>query len=229
MEPEKLQEMVSQNRELEEKLTKRNQQYVFDLKKTLNAANISEEDKMLAFHEILPALVEGQKKGLTARQLFGTVSERAEAIINKPAPKKETTPFMMWVDNTLLMLGMFTIVFSLPSLFSRGTNLYSGILTLLVSAMLGGLFFNLMYKYFYQYERPGADKSKKPSNLKRGLIVTGAAIVWILLMMLAVVLPPSINPVFDPIIVLVIGAASLGIRYFLKKKYGIQGSLSFRQ
>ncbi len=84
MEPEQLREIVKENNSLETKLTKRNQQYIFDLKKSLEAANLSEEEKVKALHDIL-TLVAEQKGGKTARQLFGTVSERTEAIINKPA------------------------------------------------------------------------------------------------------------------------------------------------
>ena len=37
---------------------------------------------------MLPILVQEQKGGKTARQLFGTVSERTEAIITKPVEQK---------------------------------------------------------------------------------------------------------------------------------------------
>ena len=50
-------------RELEKQLTKRNQQYIFDLKKSLAAANLSEELQAIALSGILPELVEGQKTG----------------------------------------------------------------------------------------------------------------------------------------------------------------------
>ena len=48
MESEQLREIVKENNQLEEKLTKRNQQYIFDLKKSLEAANLSEEEKVKA-------------------------------------------------------------------------------------------------------------------------------------------------------------------------------------
>ena len=89
MEAEALRAIVAENRQLEQNLTKRNEQYIFDLKKSLKAANLSEEELALALHGILPELVAGQKTGKTARQLFGTVSERTEAILNKPAEVKE--------------------------------------------------------------------------------------------------------------------------------------------
>ena len=46
MEPEQLRAIVKENNSLETKLTKRNQQYIFDLKKSLEAANLSEEEKV---------------------------------------------------------------------------------------------------------------------------------------------------------------------------------------
>ncbi len=61
MESEQLREIVKENNQLEEKLTKRNQQYIFDLKKSLEAANLSEEEKVKALHDILPTLVSEQK------------------------------------------------------------------------------------------------------------------------------------------------------------------------
>ena len=84
MEPETLRSYVSENRELEKQLTKRNQQYIFDLKKSLEAANLSEEEKTVALHEMLPILVQEQKGGKTARQLFGTVSELSLIHISEP-------------------------------------------------------------------------------------------------------------------------------------------------
>ena len=63
MESEQLREIVKDNNQLEEKLTKRNQQYIFDLKKSLEEANLSEEEKVKELHDILPTLVSEQKGG----------------------------------------------------------------------------------------------------------------------------------------------------------------------
>ncbi len=103
MDPEIVRNYVAENRALEQELTKKNQQYIFDLKKSLAAANLSEEEKAVALHDMLPLLVQEQKAGRTARQLFGTVSERTEAILNKPEEVKETKPVFMWLDNALLI------------------------------------------------------------------------------------------------------------------------------
>ena len=58
MEPEKLQTLQAENVQLEEKLTKRNEQYIFDLKKALKAANLTDEQTIVALNEMLPTLVE---------------------------------------------------------------------------------------------------------------------------------------------------------------------------
>lgn len=227
MEPETLREYVSENRELEKQLTKRNQQYIFDLKKSLDAANLSEEEKAVALHEILPVLVQEQKGGRTARQLFGTVSERTEAILTKPeAATGESKPVLMWLDNTLLVLGIFALMTGVMGLFVQESTQVYGLITLLLMSMIGGWVFYLMYKYIYKYEQPGADKSQRPKIWKVMLILTGSFLVWISVIALSSLLPPVINIILDPVILVALGAASLGGRYYLKKRYNIVGSLS---
>lgn len=140
MEAEALRAIVAENRQLEQNLTKRNEQYIFDLKKSLKAANLSEEELALALHGILPELVAGQKTGKTARQLFGTVSERTESILNKPAEVKEPAGWMIWLDNTLLLLGLLTIMLAAMSLFSKGTAQPLGLTTYILGAMAGVMF-----------------------------------------------------------------------------------------
>lgn len=71
MDAEALRAMVAQNRELEPQLTKRNQQYIFDLKKSLEAANLSEAEMATALNEILPVLVKEQKAGKPRANYLG--------------------------------------------------------------------------------------------------------------------------------------------------------------
>lgn len=54
-----------------------NEQYVFQLERALKAAGFegAQIEKELAL--MLPQIIEHQKSGVTARQLFGTVTERA--------------------------------------------------------------------------------------------------------------------------------------------------------
>lgn len=232
MEPEKMREIVSENRSLEEQLTKRNQQYIFDLKKSLAAANLSEEEQALALHDILPTLVTEQKTGKTARQLFGTVSERTESIINKPeAPvEADKRPVLMWLDNFMLLFGIFAIMTSLLQLFAQNSSSTQavgyGLIGLLAASAVGGWVFYLMYKYIYQYEQPGADRSKKPKMWKTAVVLVLATLFWMAAFSLASILPATINLQLDPIIMVVLGLLVLVGRHFLKKKFNIVGSLS---
>lgn len=227
MEPETLRAYVSENRELEQQLTKRNQQYIFDLKKSLEAANLSEEEKTIALHDMLPILIKEQKGGKTARQLFGTVSERTQSIISKPAEeKKDSSPFLMWLDNSLLILGLFSVMLGVMGFFTKNQAQPYGLLTTLLMAMLAGWVFYLMYKYIYRYERPGADKSKRPKMWKIILILVAAFFLWIGVITASTLIPAPFNPQVDPVIQVIIGAAALGLKYYLKKKYNIISSLA---
>ncbi|MFV0558886.1 MAG: DUF1129 domain-containing protein [Enterococcus sp.] len=226
MEPETLRNYVAENRELEEKLTKRNQQYIYDLKKSLDAANLSEEEKTTVLHDMLPILVTEQKGGKTARQLFGTVSERTEAILTKPAEVKASQPVLMWLDNSLLLLGLLAIMVGFMGLIAQGQAQMYGLTTLILGSAYGGWVFYLMYKLIYQYEQPGADQSQRPKIWKSLLLLVPAFFGWILVLGVTSAFPANINPVFNPLVVVLIGAAAIALRMYLKKKYNIIGSLS---
>lgn len=228
MEELELRETVAKNRELETQLTKRNEQYIFDLKKSLNAANLSEELQAVALSSILPELVEGQKTGKTARQLFGTVGERTELILAAPAPSKEGTMYEMWLDNSLLIFVFLTVLMAgvMPLLTKNAAaSQQQGIISILVGAITGGYAFYLIHKFVYRYDRPGVDQTGRPGGFKSMLIMIGVMLVWMFLFMLSAFIPPIINPVLDPTINVALGAAAFGLRYFLKKKYNIRGSI----
>lgn len=231
MEPETLRSYVSENRELEKQLTKRNQQYIFDLKKSLEAANLSEEQLAITLHEMLPVLVQEQKGGKTARQLFGTVSERTESILSEPEiTDEDTTPVLMWLDNVLFIFALFGAAMGLMQLISGGdpkTGQEFGLLTLVISSLIGGYAFYLMYKFFYQYQRPGADKSQQPKLWRSLLIMVPIFLIWVLaLSFVQALAPKTINPTLNPLVMIVMGAAAFAIRWYLKKKFNIVGSLS---
>ncbi|GAA2912499.1 DUF1129 domain-containing protein [Enterococcus pseudoavium] len=229
MEPEKLRALNAENSELEAKLTKRNEQYIFDLKKALKAANLTEEQTIVALNEMLPTMVEEQKTGKTARQLFGTVSERLDTIVNKPAEqKKSTTASLMWLDNFLMIFGMLGLLTGIMGLFvSRGTQTVTyGLTALIVASAVGGLIFYMMYLFVYQYEQPGADKSKKPKTWKTVLMLGSVTLVWFLVFNGTALLPPSLNPILDPMVMVVLAAIALAVRYYLKKRFGIISSLA---
>ena len=102
---EELQQKVAQNRELMTQLTKKNDQFVFDINKILADSNLPEEKKVVEMNTILNALVEGQKTGATAKQLYGTPTEAADLIIKGVSEainsKHVTYDFARMMDNAV--------------------------------------------------------------------------------------------------------------------------------
>ena len=229
MEAEKLQAMQNENAQLRSQLTKKNEQYIFDLNKALEAANLTETEKVVALHEMLPTLVEEQKVGKTARQLYGTVSERTDAIVNKPVEQKRTTTAsLMWLDNFLLIFGMLGLISGVMAMFiPKGTQAASyGLTALLVASALGGLIFYMMYLFIYRFEYPGADRSQKPKTWKSMVMIACVTLVWLLVFNGAALLPRTLNPIIDPFVLAILSLAALGGRYYLKKRFNIVSSLA---
>lgn len=227
MEQEVLQMMQQENQQLEQQLTKKNQQYIFDLKKRLESSQLSSEAITERLYELLPQIIEAQKKGVPARQLLGTVSELAEHIIYKPKPPKQNKVWEMWLDNSLLILALLAAFSGIVPLFTKQTVIY-GLASLFIAAMSGGYVFYLLYKYINQYDRPGADTSKKPSLSKALGIMITIFIGWFIIMSAATLIPPAFNPKLAPGVYLFIAAAALILRTILSKKYGIRGTLLMR-
>ena len=227
---EELQQKVAQNRELMTQLTKKNDQFIFDMNKSLGTSDISEEKKVVLMNEILTNLVEGQKTGATAKQLYGTPTEAVESIINAPEPAPEMTFGKIMLDNFLMLFTFLTVLTSLFSLFSKtGQGTSQGILSLILGGISGAFSFYLIYKYVYIYDEPGADQSKRPGVLKTGLIMAVSFLPWFLVFGISAFLPPVINPSLDPVVTLALGAITFGLRHWLKKKYNFQGTMFLRR
>ncbi len=226
---EELQQKVAQNRELMTQLTKKNDQFVFDINKILADSNLPEEKKVVEMNTILNALVEGQKTGATAKQLYGTPTEAADLIINAPEPLPEMTFGKIMLDNFLMLFTFLAVLTSLFSLFSKTGDSAQGIVSILLGAISGAFSFYLIYRYIYIYDEPGVDQTKRPGVLKTGGIMALSFVPWFLVFGLSVFIPVAINPVLDPVITLVMGVLTFGLRYWLKKQYNIQGTMFTRR
>ncbi|MBP2966685.1 DUF1129 family protein, partial [Acinetobacter baumannii] len=122
------------------------------------------------------------------------------------------------------------VITSLLALFSKNeTGSTQGIVSLVLGGISGGFSFYLIYKYIYIYDQPDVDQSKRPGPFKTGGIMAISFLPWFLVMGISAFLPPVINPVLDPIITLALGGAAFGLRYWLKQKYQLQGTLFMRR
>ncbi|MCH4177528.1 MAG: DUF1129 domain-containing protein [Streptococcaceae bacterium] len=212
---------------LSSELTNKNSAYIFDLKKRLRELGKSEIEIQTILEEIMPEIVANQKNGLTARKIFGTVTEytlQFENTVGQSEKKVEnTTPWLMWLDNSLLLLGVLALMNGILGLVSKaGENASYGVLTLFVMAAAGGLVFYLMYHYFYRTEAVNKDRKGWIKGI--GIMVL-AILVWVLLFSITALLPAAINPNLTSIPAIIIGAGALALKWYLKRKYNIANAM----
>ncbi|MDR1567440.1 MAG: DUF1129 domain-containing protein [Streptococcaceae bacterium] len=212
--------------ELLSKLTKKNDDYIFDLKRKLQSSGKTELEITEILREILPVIVENQKKGISARKIFGTVSEYAassSSTTSQVRGAENTTMWLMWLDSSLLLLGLLTIMNGAMMMFSKNAQKANyGLLSIVVMAASGGFVFYLMYQYFYRVEMT---KKTRKEWIKAIVILIFAMFVWMLLFGLVSLLPKAINPNLNAVLALAIGAISLAVRWYLKKKYNIASAM----
>lgn len=212
-----------ENKELFQQLTKRNEQYMMGLDKALIAANISEEKRVTIYNEMLKNLIKGQKSGQTARQLYGTVTERTNVLLASPKGN-ETGSSADWkivLDGGLLMGAMFALITGLSNFIGRGQGSEMGIITMILNFIIGGFVILLISK-----NMPEKNKGKKGSIWRYILISTTGMLGWMLVMTGSMaLLPSSINILMSPGVNIAIGVTAFAAKFYFKRTLNIQGGL----
>lgn len=113
--------------ELQE-LTKKNQEFIHTATNKLIQDGKSDEDIKLILEEAIPAILENQKKGVTARNLLGTPTAWAASFSQDPSQRaaetdKNTNPWLMWLDTSLLFIGIVALLNGIMTFFN--TKRYS--------------------------------------------------------------------------------------------------------
>ena len=207
-----------------EQLTAKNSEYVHNVTKQLMLLGKSDEEIKAILAEILPKIIEGQKEGILARKLLGAPMEFAtqykpeEDKVKRQETAKNESPFLMWLDSALLFFGVISVVMGLVGLFQPQASVY-GLLTTLASSALAGLVMYWMYKYFYSAQRP----QKKGKGFA---MLAVAMLAWAGVSVLVALLPKSINIVLAPYITIILGAAVMGIRFLIQRKFNVQSSMA---
>ena len=207
-----------------EQLTAKNSEYVHNVTKQLMLLGKSDEEIKTILAEILPKIIEGQKEGILARKLLGAPMEFAtqykpeEDKVKRQETAKNESPFLMWLDSALLFFGVISVVMGLMGLFQPQASVY-GLLTTLASSALAGLVMYWMYKYFYSAQRP----QKKGKGFA---MLAVAMVAWAGVSVLVALLPKSINIVIAPYITIILGAAVMGIRFLIQRKFNVQSSMA---
>lgn len=204
-------------------LTKRNEDYLFHLDKALTEKNYDPEQKEQVLNEMYQELKEKQKQGIVATKLYGTVTEKAELIIN--GPKKSEAPtelpkfWILALDNGLIMFIMFCIMYTLLGVFSpRQADVSGGWITLLATSTIAGV----GLAFFYRSMLSARKEKGKKRWIKTLLITLELILIWIVSFGIISFIPVSINRTMEPIVYAILAGLGYLVRRYLKKKYNFR-------
>ena len=185
-----------------QKLTKKNQEFIHIATNQLIKDGKSDQEIKDILGDIIPELIENQKKGITGRGLLGAPTVWAASFspekhqqpeIGKPSkeiPETDKTPWKMWLDTSLFLLAIVAIMNAIFG-FS-GTQTSYGLTTLLSVSFIGGLAMYTPYHYIYRHNNK--PKEERPKWWFSMTIITLSFIAWFALFSLTALLPSYLNP-----------------------------------
>ena len=204
-------------------LTKRNEDYLFHLDKALTEKNYDPEQKEQVLTEMYQELKEKQKQGVVATKLYGTVTEKAELIVN--GPKKSEAPtelpkfWILALDNGLIMFIMFCIMYTLLGVFSpKQADVSGGWIPLLATSTIAGV----GLAFFYRSMLSARKEKGKKRWIKTILITLELILIWIVAFGVIAFIPVSINRTMEPIVYAILAGLGYLVRRYLKKKYNFR-------
>lgn len=144
------------------KLSKKNDEYVFKLRRILSDHQWSEERQRTVLAELLPEIVTAQHQGKPATQLYGPVTEKANSLIHQPKKRKKVPLWLTGLDLGLLFTSMFGLVYGATTYFSRNKAgaakaTGNGLLSLVIMAMIAGFAF----AYYNEWSAQKKDERRK--------------------------------------------------------------------
>lgn len=212
-------------------LTRKNEEFMYQLNKQLDRIGVASADKPAMLEETAQQLVAGQKQGKTAKALFGTPTEQAKELKNpKKTPEhiSKESIWLMAIDNMLIFLSIFTFMFGLmywmtPAAMHSQRAGSSGITAILLVAGLGGL----LFVYVARQLQPTKNKEGKWVQTKpmwfRVLTVAFGLVVWLAVYMLASLLPNVVNPRLNQWAYLIIAVVTFVGDIVYRRRYHITG------
>lgn len=209
-----------ENLALYQELTKRNQQYMYDFDKALQAANVSTAKRHEIKYDMMITLVKAQKKGLTARQLYGTVAQQVATVLNGPQEdlSKPSPDWQLFIDGGLMLGSAFMILSGLTA------QNRLGILSLLLNFLFAGMAMLVVTKASPKYIGTTNVRNKKFLTRYIGATILGM-LIWMVGIMVLPLVPEAINPVLDGMIYIIIGLGALVLRFYLKRLWNIRGTM----
>ena len=201
-------------------LTKRNSDYMFRFNKELKKTKLSDERKVEIVNQMKDELLVEQKHGATARNLYGTVEERINFIMNPP--KKKISMMDNFAPNAIFNALFFFVIFNLLygitlMIQTNAKDKQSvGILSLVLISLVFGIFMPIMTRLL-----DVNDKNKNSGLVRFGLLIL-SVIVWIGAFMVIVSIPQAgINIAVSPIVNFILAAISAFAAFWIHKNYEI--------
>lgn len=214
------------NEQMKAQLTKRNLQYIQEVEKQLKLQNYSEAQLTTKIEEMCTKILEKQKQGITARQLFNaTPTEYVRSLNTKPerggSRQEEGEASRLWIgiDGGLLIFGVMMLVTGLTSLFQKNSGNVDqlGLLVLILTGVLGGFAMIIFRKYAQEMKR-----GSKGGTARYILVALGIVVAWMIIMtVVQAFIPKQINIPVNPIAAVIIGAIAIAARFYVKKKKNI--------
>lgn len=212
---------------LKAQLTKRNLQYIQEVEKQLKQKDYSDVQLEAKLGEMCTKILEKQKQGVTARQLFdATPTEYVQSLTAKPErggfikqDEGEASKLWIGIDGGLLIFGVMMLVTGLTGLFQKNSSNVEqlGLVVLILTGVMGGFAMIIFRKYATQMKR-GA----KGGTARYILVALGIVVAWMLIMtVVQTFISKQINIAVNPVAATVIGALAIAARFYLKKKKNI--------
>ena len=211
-----------------QKLTKKNQEFIHIATNQLIKDGKSDQEIKDILGNVIPELIENQKKGITGRGLLGAPTVWANSFSEKERyekehPKLNDAPSLMILDSFLFIFGVFAAISAFMNLVAPRRTGY-GLITLILGSLTGALLLYLMYYFFYQYMDGTKDRSERPSLWKSMPILVGVMFLWVIVLSFTSLLPQVLNPTIPDVFAIVLGALALVLRFYLKKRFNIKSS-----
>ena len=212
-------------------LTKRSEEFMYQLNKQLDEQGVKQDKKPEMIQSTVDALIEAQRKGQTARALFGTPTEKADELINGPKERKavqlQSSFKLLAIDNGLMFFSIFALLFGFMGTFqakslkaqaaSSGT---SGILAIILVAVFGGLLFAWVTKTL----QPVGENAKNHSLWYKIGVVAVGLVAWIAIYFFVGFMPAKgINMQLPGVVYIVLAVLGFGLDVYLRRRFHIVG------
>lgn len=192
--------------------------------KKLMAQNgqLSPEKIEAVTNEVTEKLLEAQRTGTTAAQLYGTPTQAVAQFLDPKQTARKLHEYKFWelaLDTSMAILMLFAGVFGLSLFFSKQASQGAGIVSLLLIAFLGGS----LYTAVVLKLTPNPKVSTATSRSRRWLYLGLAMVAWVLGFIVLGLLPPIINPTLPPVAYIIVAIAAYGVFRWNRQQAGLKG------